>query len=131
VQVNINIQKLIKPLIIIDFSLVYNNKLKMIMRASLAKARALSIHFKQNIHSITYYQICKVGGILLCAITYTLTFPFDIIKCIKHSYPNLYKSIGDWFKTIYRTDDRSRQQLICCPSSIDVCELKTLHWQHK
>lgn len=34
-----------------------------------------------DVHDISYYQKCMVGGILSCGITHTLVCPLDIVKC--------------------------------------------------
>ena len=48
-----------------------------------------------------------IGGVLSCGITHTLMCPLDIVKCRKQANPKLYKSMGDGFKTIYRTEGLS------------------------
>jgi solute carrier family 25 phosphate transporter 3 len=54
-----------------------------------------------DVHDMSYYSKCMVGGILSCGITHTIMCPIDIIKCRKQANPKLYKSIPDGFKTIY------------------------------
>ena len=34
-----------------------------------------------DVHDMSYYQKCMVGGILSCGITHTLVCPLDIVKC--------------------------------------------------
>lgn len=49
-----------------------------------------------EVHDMSYYSKCMVGGILSCGLTHTLICPLDIIKCRKqvalflrfHVYPN-------------------------------------------
>lgn len=56
-----------------------------------------------DVHDMSYYSKCMVGGILSCGLTHALMCPIDIVKCRKQVNPGLYKSIPDGFKTIYRT----------------------------
>ena len=37
----------------------------------------------QDVHDMSYYSKCMVGGILSCGITHTIICPLDIIKCRK------------------------------------------------
>ncbi len=37
----------------------------------------------QDVHDMSYYSKCMVGGILSCGITHTLMCPLDIVKCRK------------------------------------------------
>jgi len=34
-----------------------------------------------DVHDLSYYQKCMMGGILSCGITHTLVCPLDIVKC--------------------------------------------------
>ena len=34
-----------------------------------------------DVHDMTYYQKCMLGGILSCGLTHTLVCPLDIVKC--------------------------------------------------
>jgi len=34
-----------------------------------------------DVHDMSYYQKCMMGGILSCGITHTLVTPLDIVKC--------------------------------------------------
>ena len=36
-----------------------------------------------DVHDMSYYAKCMVGGILSCGITHTLVCPLDIVKCRK------------------------------------------------
>jgi solute carrier family 25 phosphate transporter 3 len=56
-----------------------------------------------DVHDMTYYAKCMVGGTLSCGLTHMAMCPIDIIKTRKQAEPTLYKSIPDGFKTIYRT----------------------------
>lgn len=53
-----------------------------------------------DVHDMSYYQKCMMGGILSCGITHTLVCPLDIVKCRMQANPGLYKGVGDGFKTI-------------------------------
>lgn len=34
-----------------------------------------------DVHDMSYYQKCMIGGILSCGLTHTLVCPLDIVKC--------------------------------------------------
>jgi len=34
-----------------------------------------------DVHDMTYYKKCMMGGILSCGITHTIVCPLDIVKC--------------------------------------------------
>jgi len=53
-----------------------------------------------DVHDMSYYRKCMMGGILSCGITHTLVCPLDIVKCRMQASPGLYKGVGDGFKTI-------------------------------
>lgn len=53
-----------------------------------------------DVHDLSYYQKCMMGGILSCGITHTLVCPLDIVKCRMQASPGLYKGVGDGFRTI-------------------------------
>lgn len=36
-----------------------------------------------DVHDLSYYGKCMIGGILSCGITHTVVCPLDIIKCRK------------------------------------------------
>ena len=57
----------------------------------------------KDVHDMSYYGKCMIGGILSCGLTHTALTPLDLIKCRIQCDPNLYKGIGDGFKTIIRT----------------------------
>jgi solute carrier family 25 phosphate transporter 3 len=41
-----------------------------------------------DVHDMSYYQKCMVGGILSCGITHTIVCPLDIVKCrMQVSFP--------------------------------------------
>jgi len=42
-----------------------------------------------DVHDMTYYSKCMVGGILSCGITHTVMCPLDIVKCRKQVRTNL------------------------------------------
>ena len=37
----------------------------------------------QDVHDMSYYSKCMIGGILSCGITHTVMCPLDIVKCRK------------------------------------------------
>jgi solute carrier family 25 phosphate transporter 3 len=53
-----------------------------------------------DVHDMSYYSKCMIGGILSCGITHTAVVPLDIIKCRRQVNYSLYKSLGDGFKVI-------------------------------
>ena len=36
-----------------------------------------------DVHDMSYYGKCMIGGVLSCGITHTLVCPLDIVKCRK------------------------------------------------
>ena len=34
-----------------------------------------------DVHDMSYYQKCMIGGILSCGLTHTMVCPLDIVKC--------------------------------------------------
>lgn len=57
-----------------------------------------------DVHDMSYYKKCMVGGIFACGLTHAAVCPMDIVKCRKQANPKMYKSIGDGFRTIYATE---------------------------
>jgi solute carrier family 25 phosphate transporter 3 len=57
-----------------------------------------------DVHDMTYYKKCMMGGILSCGITHTIVCPLDIVKCRMQANPGLYKGVGDGFKQIKATE---------------------------
>ena len=57
-----------------------------------------------DVHDLSYYGKCMIGGILSCGITHTAVVPLDIIKCRKQVDHTIYKSLGDGFKVIKATE---------------------------
>ena len=53
-----------------------------------------------DVHDLSYYAKCMMGGILSCGLTHTAVVPLDLVKCRRQVDPNIYKSLGDGFKTI-------------------------------
>jgi solute carrier family 25 (mitochondrial phosphate transporter), member 3 len=53
-----------------------------------------------DVHDMSYYGKCMIGGILSCGITHTAVVPLDIIKCRRQVNSEIYKSLGDGFKVI-------------------------------
>ena len=57
-----------------------------------------------DVHDMSYYKKCMVGGIFACGLTHAAVCPMDIVKCRKQANPKMYKSIGDGFRTILATE---------------------------
>jgi len=57
-----------------------------------------------DVHDLSYYGKCMVGGIFACGLTHAAICPLDIVKCRKQADPTLYKSIPDGFRTIRATE---------------------------
>jgi solute carrier family 25 phosphate transporter 3 len=57
-----------------------------------------------DVHDLKYYGKCMMGGILSCGLTHTAVCPLDIIKCRKQVDYTIYKSLGDGFKVIHKTE---------------------------
>lgn len=43
-----------------------------------------------DVHDMSYYSKCMMGGILSCGITHTVVCPLDIVKCRKQVPPYSY-----------------------------------------
>lgn len=57
-----------------------------------------------DVHDLSYYGKCMMGGILSCGLTHTGVVSLDIVKCRKQVDYTLYKSLGDGLKVINRTE---------------------------
>lgn len=57
-----------------------------------------------DVHDLSYYGKCMIGGIFSCGLTHTFVVPLDIIKCRKQVNHTIYKSLGDGFKVIRATE---------------------------
>lgn len=57
-----------------------------------------------DVHDLSYYAKCMMGGILSCGLTHAAVVPLDIIKCRKQVNYDIYKSLGDGFKVIRATE---------------------------
>lgn len=53
-----------------------------------------------DVHDMSYYSKCMIGGVLSCGLTHAAIVPLDIIKCRKQIDPKIYKSIGDGIRVI-------------------------------
>lgn len=53
-----------------------------------------------DVHDMSYYGKCMIGGILSCGLTHTAVVPLDIIKCRRQIDSKLYSSLGDGFRKI-------------------------------
>lgn len=70
-----------------------------------------------DVHDLSYYSKCMVGGILSCGITHMLVCPLDIVKCrmqvstldfILH-YVMLFRQTLECTKTSETVSDKSKQ----------------------
>lgn len=57
-----------------------------------------------DVHDMSYYSKCMMGGILSCGLTHAIVCPLDIVKCRRQAMPTMYKSIGDGFSKIYAAE---------------------------
>ena len=57
-----------------------------------------------EVHDMSYYQKCMMGGILSCGITHTMVTPLDIVKCRMQAMPGLYSGVGDGFSKIMKAE---------------------------
>lgn len=53
-----------------------------------------------DVHDMSYYRKCMMGGILSCGITHTIVCPLDIVKCRMQANPGMYSGVGDGFAKI-------------------------------
>ena len=69
----------------------------------------------KEVHDMTYYKKCMLGGIISCGSTHTLVCPLDIIKCrmqvsftnilnILQANPGMYSGVKDGFFKIKTLD---------------------------
>jgi solute carrier family 25 phosphate transporter 3 len=57
-----------------------------------------------DVHDLSYYLKCMVGGAFGCGLTHTGIVTLDLIKCRKQVDPTLYKSVADGITKIRATD---------------------------
>lgn len=57
-----------------------------------------------DVHDLSYYGKCMIGGILSCGLTHTAVVSLDIVKCRKQVDYKLYKSLGDGLKVINKAE---------------------------
>lgn len=57
-----------------------------------------------DVHDMSYYAKCMVGGIFACGLTHAAVCPLDIVKCRRQANPGLYSSIPDGFSKIYASE---------------------------
>ena len=41
-----------------------------------------------DVHNMSYYGKCMIGGILSCGLTHMIVCPLDIVKCRKQVWKN-------------------------------------------
>lgn len=54
-----------------------------------------------EVHDMSYYQKCMMGGILSCGITHTMVCPLDIVKCRMQVSNFTYKRLN---KGVFRVE---------------------------
>jgi len=54
-----------------------------------------------DVHDMSYYGKCMVGGIFACGITHAIVCPLDIVKCRRQADPTFASSLGEGFKKIH------------------------------
>jgi len=52
-------------------------------------------------HSLEYFTMCAIGGILSCGLTHTAVTPIDLVKCNSQANPHLFKGAISGMKKIY------------------------------
>lgn len=57
-----------------------------------------------DVHDLTYYKKCMMGGLFACGMTHTAVVTLDIVKCRRQVDANLYKTLGQGISTIARND---------------------------
>lgn len=57
-----------------------------------------------DVHDLSYYMKCVVGGALACGLTHTAIVPLDVVKCRRQIDPNLYKSLGEGLSKLYAAE---------------------------
>lgn len=48
-----------------------------------------------EVHDLSYYGKCMIGGALACGLTHTAIVPLDVAKCRKQINPNFSTSLGN------------------------------------
>jgi len=54
-----------------------------------------------DVHDLSYYAKCMIGGNLACGLTHTAIVTLDLIKCQRQVYPDKYSSLMDGVRKIY------------------------------
>jgi solute carrier family 25 phosphate transporter 3 len=73
-----------------------SNDQKVVMPSVVASARpaAAPVAFAGgDVHDMTYYAKCMMGGVLSCGITHTAVVPLDIVKCRMQTNPEVYTGL--------------------------------------
>ena len=55
---------------------------------------------KGDVHDMSYYLKCMMGGILACGLTHTAIVSLDVVKCKRQSDPTFAKSLGEGLKKL-------------------------------
>ena len=53
-----------------------------------------------DVHDVSYYLKCMVGGVLACGLTHTAVVPLDVMKCKKQIDPTFCKGMSDGVKRV-------------------------------
>ncbi|CAG9332809.1 unnamed protein product [Blepharisma stoltei] len=53
-----------------------------------------------EVHDISYYLKCMVGGVFACGLTHTAVVPIDIVKCRLQADPTKLKGMGDAYRAL-------------------------------
>jgi len=53
-----------------------------------------------DVHDMSYYGKCMVGGIFACGLTHAIVCPLDIVKCRRQADPTFASSLGEGFAKI-------------------------------
>lgn len=55
-----------------------------------------------DVHDLSYYFKCVIGGALACGLTHTAITPLDLVKCKRQVNPELYRTLGQGISTIWK-----------------------------
>lgn len=47
-----------------------------------------------DVHDLSYYLKCMMGGVLACGITHAAVTPLDVVKCRRQADSTFAKSLG-------------------------------------
>jgi solute carrier family 25 phosphate transporter 3 len=58
-----------------------------------------------DVHDMSYYLKCMMGGILACGVTHAAICPLDVVKCRRQANPGFATSLGDGLAKIRQSGD--------------------------